>query len=220
MSRTPEARRWDDEERAEVREARRRQILREAGALFSEVGFHNASMEQIAARLGLTKTALYYYFSDKSEILMCCFALGRQVADEALAKANALRANGLERVARFVQWYVVGITSELGACATTLELRSAPPDEMPALLTRMRRLDRQLRELVQAGIADGSCAAVEPSLAINWIMGAMTLLPRWYRPNRRLGAEAVADEYANYVRRMLAPASPDASATLPTEPST
>lgn len=201
------SRRWDDDDpRGEGREARRRQILREAGALFGEVGFHNASMEQIAARLGLTKTALYYYFSDKSEILMRCFALGRQVVDEALAYATSLDASGLDRIAAFVRQYVLGITSELGACATTLELRSAPAEELPRLLSNMRKLDRKLRDFVAAGVSDGSCSAVDPTLAVNWIMGAMTLIPRWYRSGSRLGADAIADEYANYVRRMLAAA--------------
>ncbi len=202
-----DTRRWaDEEERGDVRDARRRQIIREAGALFGEVGFHNSSMEQIAARLGLTKTALYYYFSDKSEILMCCLALGHQIVDAALTEANALDASGLERIAAFVHRYVVGITSELGACATTLELRSAPVAEMPALRSRMRKMDHRLRDLVAAGVADGSCAPLEPALAVNWIMGAMTLIPRWYKPASRLGADAIAIEYANYVRRMLAPA--------------
>lgn len=201
------ARRWDDDDLGgEGRDARRRQILREAGALFGEVGFHNASMEQIAARLGLTKTALYYYFSDKSEILMRCFALGRQVVDEALAHATSLDASGLDRIAAFVRQYVLGITSELGACATTLELRSAPAEELPRLLSNMRKLDRKLRDFVAAGVNDGSCTSVDPTLAVNWIMGAMTLIPRWYRSGSRLGADAIADEYSNYVRRMLAAA--------------
>lgn len=201
------SRRWNDDHlREEIRDVRRKQILREAGALFGEVGYQNASMEQIAARLGLTKAALYYYFSDKSEILMRCFALGRQVVDEALAYAMSLDANGLERIVAFVRRYVLGITSELGACAMTLELRSAPPEEMPRLLSSMRKLDRQLRDFVSAGIDDGSCSPVDPTLAVNWIMGAMVLIPRWYRSGNRLGAEAIAEEFANYTRRMLAAA--------------
>lgn len=201
------SRRWNDDQlREEIRDVRRRQILREAGALFGEVGYQNASMEQIAARIGLTKAALYYYFSDKSEILMRCFALGRQVVDEALEYAMALDANGLERIATFVQRYVLGITSELGACAMTLEVRSAPPEELPRLLGNMRKLDRQLRDFVAAGIEDGSCSTVDPALAVNWVMGAMALIPRWYRSGHRLSAEDIADEYANYTRRMLAAA--------------
>ena len=53
---------------------------------------------------------------------------------------------------------------------------------------------------------------------INWIMGAMTLMPRWYRPNRRLGPDAVADEFADYVRRMLAAAPTRSDPTEPTKP--
>ena len=201
------SRRWNDDHlREEIRDVRRKQILREAGALFGEVGYQNASMEQIAARLGLTKAALYYSCSDKSEILMRCFALGREVVDEALAYAMSLDANGLERIVAFVRRYVLGITSELGACAMTLELRSAPPEEMPRLLSSMRKLDRQLRDFVSAGIDDGSCSPVDPTLAVNWIMGAMVLIPRWYRSGNRLGAEAIAEEFANYTRRMLAAA--------------
>jgi len=197
----------DDQLREEIRDVRRRQILREAGALFGEVGYHAASMEQIAARIGLTKTSLYYYFSDKSEILMRCFALGRQVVDEALAQAMALDVNGLDRIAAFVRSYVIGITGELGACAMTLEIRCAPPEELPRLLSSMRQLDRRLRDFVAAGIEDGSCAPMDPALAVNWIMGAMVLIPRWYRSGKRLSADAVADEYANYTRRMLAAAT-------------
>jgi len=201
-------RQWNDEQlREEIRDVRRRQILREAGALFGEVGYQAASMEQIAARIGLTKTSLYYYFSDKSEILMRCFALGRQVVDEALDQAMALDANGLDRIAAFVRSYVVGITGELGACAMTLEIRCAPPEELPRLLSSMRQLDRRLRAFVAAGIEDGSCAPMDPALAVNWIMGAMVLIPRWYRSGKRLSADAVADEYANYTRRMLAAAT-------------
>src|SRR5690606_9194502 len=106
----------------------------------------------------------------------------------------------------FVRRYVLGITAELGACALTLEIRSAPPDELPRLLSAMRGLDRQLRDFVAAGIEDGSCTPVDPALAVNWIMGAMVLIPRWFRSGKRLGAEDVAEEFANYTRRMLAAA--------------
>lgn len=196
----------ETELREEIRDVRRRQILRSAGALFGEVGYQHASMEQIAARVGLTKTALYYYFPDKSKILMQCFALGRQVVDEAFEYAMSQDVNGLERVATFVRRYVLGITAELGACALTLEIRSAPPEELPRLLSAMRGLDRQLRDFVAAGIEDGSCTPVDPALAVNWIMGAMVLIPRWYRSGKRLSAEDVAEEFATYTRRMLAAA--------------
>ena len=48
-------RRWGQgpEVSAVVHEEKQRRILREAGAVFGEVGYHNATMELIASRLGL-----------------------------------------------------------------------------------------------------------------------------------------------------------------------
>jgi len=195
--------------RSDLHVAKRRLILRAAGALFEEVGFHNTSMEQIARRLGLTKAALYYYFADKHELLMRCFDIGQAVVEQALAHAHAGQGSGLDRVELFVRTYVMGIAHELGACAATLELSSAPPEEIPALRARMRGIDRELRALVQAGIDDGSCAPIDPTLAVNWIMGAMTLMPRWFRPSSsRFVAEGVAQEWAACTRRMLASPAP------------
>jgi len=130
--------------RSDLHVAKRRLILRAAGALFEEVGFHNTSMEQIARRLGLTKAALYYYFADKHELLMRCFDIGQAVVEQALAHAHAGQGSGLDRVELFVRTYVMGIAHELGACAATLELSSAPPEEIPALRARMRGIDRSV----------------------------------------------------------------------------
>lgn len=199
-------RRWGQgpEVSAVVHEEKQRRILREAGAVFGEVGYHNATMELIASRLGLTKAALYYYFSDKSQILLRCFDLGFEVAEVALDAALSLEAPGLDRMALFVQRYVEGIVASLGACAAGIELRSAPPAEMPGVLKKSRAFDSRLRSLVQQGIEDRSIAPVDPALAVSWIMGATTLLPRWYHPSGRYGAEQVAKAYGDFARRMLA----------------
>src|SRR5690554_4956473 len=49
---------------------RRELMLDKALELFREVGFEAASMSQIAARVGGSKTTLYNYFSSKEELLL------------------------------------------------------------------------------------------------------------------------------------------------------
>ena len=41
---------------------------RAAARAFNERGFHNTSLDDIAAELGVTKPTLYYYFSDKAAL--------------------------------------------------------------------------------------------------------------------------------------------------------
>ncbi|MFB6671883.1 TetR/AcrR family transcriptional regulator [Streptomyces sp. NPDC056390] len=58
---------------AATRPRNRRQLIVEAaGRLFSERGFHAASMEEIAAAVGITATALYRHFPNKYALFAEC----------------------------------------------------------------------------------------------------------------------------------------------------
>ena len=48
------------------------EILKAAAAAFRRLGFHGASLEEIAAELGMKKGNLYYYFRNKEDILFAC----------------------------------------------------------------------------------------------------------------------------------------------------
>lgn len=54
-------------------ETRRAQILDAAMACFAEQGYHETSIDDIAARIGLSKGALYYHFAGKRDILIGLF---------------------------------------------------------------------------------------------------------------------------------------------------
>jgi len=43
-------------------------ILKEAALLFSQKGYERTSMREIAKRVGVTKPAIYYHFSNKQEL--------------------------------------------------------------------------------------------------------------------------------------------------------
>src|SRR5262249_20363858 len=58
-------------------EARRDEILEAALSVISRNGFHHTSMAAIAARAGVSRAAVYQYFSDKGDILL---ALADRVA--------------------------------------------------------------------------------------------------------------------------------------------
>lgn len=64
---------------------RKRQILEAAAAVFSRSGYHEARMEDIAEEAGLSKGALYLYFSSKETLI------------------TALLEGHLDRALRFMQ---------------------------------------------------------------------------------------------------------------------
>ena len=48
------------------------EILKSAALAFRQLGYHGATVEQIAATLEMKKGNLYYYFKSKEEILFAC----------------------------------------------------------------------------------------------------------------------------------------------------
>src|SRR3954469_22497737 len=61
-------------------------ILKSAAKAFRRLGYHGATVQQIAAALHMKKGNLYYYFKNKEEILFAChqYSLDRltQLLDE------------------------------------------------------------------------------------------------------------------------------------------
>jgi AcrR family transcriptional regulator len=70
-------------------EARRDEILEAALSVISRNGFHNTSMGAIATRAGVSRAAVYQYFSDKGDILL---ALADRVAGRIIEAVEAWAA--------------------------------------------------------------------------------------------------------------------------------
>jgi len=72
--------------------ARRGEILEAAERIFVECGYEGATIRKIAEEVGLSSTALYMHFRDKSEILLeiCETAFQRLMARHLEIKAEAL----------------------------------------------------------------------------------------------------------------------------------
>jgi AcrR family transcriptional regulator len=63
----------------------KQRILDAALALFGERGYYNVAVDEIAARAGVTKGALYYYFTDTADLAR---DLARQLWDRLQADAR------------------------------------------------------------------------------------------------------------------------------------
>ena len=69
-------------------ELKRDAVLLTAAHLFLEHGYQKTSMSLLAARLNITKPALYYYFRNKEEILVECYRAGIANIEGHLDRSN------------------------------------------------------------------------------------------------------------------------------------
>jgi len=84
----------------EYQQEARNRIIKTAVEAFSESGYHQTTMEDIAKRLGVSKAAIYSYFKDKEELL--------GAIDEAMSQALREEVDSLFKDTRssgsFLDW--------------------------------------------------------------------------------------------------------------------
>lgn len=72
------------------KEARREQILDAASRVFSEQGYHNAKMKDVATEAGVSNGTVYNYFKSKEEVLQALLHRLNQTEQRADAFADGL----------------------------------------------------------------------------------------------------------------------------------
>src|SRR3954462_715536 len=109
-------------------------ILKSAAKAFRKLGYHGATVEQIAAALHMKKGNLYYYFKNKEEILFAChqYSLDRLMAILHEVQQSGLTAD--EKLRRLVHAFVHTILDELHGTALFLDLEALTPAHLKAVI--------------------------------------------------------------------------------------
>jgi len=142
--------------RAEQADATRRGILDAALALLAEGTYHDATMEELAARAGVTRVTVYRTFGSKQAVLQAL--TWDELARARLDRVDAARANPDVRLAiRDLLRENCRMFSELGA-SLPLSLELARHDQDVAALvdaTYHGRRHRSMEELARRITKDG-----------------------------------------------------------------
>jgi AcrR family transcriptional regulator len=192
------------EDRRRARDQKRDAVLRMALTLFLEQSYHRTSLSEVAARLNITKPALYNYFHSKEEILVACFSQGQDLYEAKFSAVENDVGDGLRKLRELIRAYVLVIASDFGVCVTRLDDRELSEQARAVVRGAKRRIDTAFRRQIRAGIADGSIKACDPKLTTFLITGALNGIGAWYRPTGSLSAETIAKEFAVRLTEPLA----------------
>jgi len=186
-------------------EIKRDAVLQTAAKLFLEAGYRKTSMRELAARLEITKPALYYYFRNKEEILVECYRAGIAAIEGLLDAAVVNNADGLTKVQAFVHAYATAVVSfDFGRCVATLDDSELSSNARQRVRALKRRIDHSIRNFVEEGIADGSIPPCNSKLASFAMAGAINWIGAWYKPEGSLSAEEIASEFAHLLTHGIA----------------
>lgn len=169
-------------------------VLRRAVDLFNRQGYDGTSMGDLAAELGLSKSAIYHHVPGKQWLLVSALDEALDALTEAITDAVAEAGTSAEeRLRRAVHRSVRVLADHLPAVTLLLRVRGNSPVELAAL-ARRRQLDEQLAGLVRAAVDEGAVRAdVDPELVSRLLFGTVNSLVEWYRPDGSLDAAHLAD---------------------------
>lgn len=168
-------------------------LLDAAVGVFNERGFEATSMDEVAGRLGVTKSAIYHHVPSKVELLRLALDRALDALFAVTGEPAATTGPAIGRLEHVVRGSVRVLTDELPFVTLLLRVRGNSDVERAAL-DRRREFDRVVTDLVRAALEEGDVRPdVDPAVTSRLLFGTVNSLTEWYRPDRGLTADDLAD---------------------------
>ena len=196
-------------------------ITRAALRCFVVNGYHGTSIRQIASAAGLSVPGVYHHYASKQSILvdLCDVAMQELIRASEAAMAGAGDAV-LDRFDALVEC-LVAFHADFAdvAFVTFSEIRSLDGEARERHLAARRREQELLTSLVEAGVGDGVFATDDPRHVARAISSICLGISQWYRPERGLCVDALAEAHVRICRDAARCAVDQASSNVTTSTS-
>ena len=180
--------------RAAQHQAKRDAVLHVAAQMFNERGFHATSLDDIAARLNVTKPTLYYYVKNKDAILLACVKKGLDMTLEGIDASRAAGGNAIDQLRACMRTYAEVVTQPFGMCLLRVGDEEVPEPSRTELRRLKSEIDQAFRRLVAQGVQEGVLAPCDPKMAAFVIAGGLSWIGRWYQPQGAYSADQIIEQ--------------------------
>ena len=179
-------------------EKRQVEVLLAAAAEFAEKGYHGASTQAIADRLGMKQGSLYYYFRSKEDALeaVCTFGVGESVAR--LRQVVRSKAPLAEKIGTIIRNHIYSLQTHCDChIVFTQQRRHLPDERREALRDQSREYDALLQKMFDQAVARGEMAAdLDTGLAVRALVGLCNSVAHWFRESADEDIDHIASQYA------------------------
>ena len=166
-----------------LREVRAGLILDVAEEVLAEKGYHDTSMDEIAARTGVAKGTLYQHFPGKEDLVFALFERIRILFEqsvEQIGKSSLTAPAKLERILSYVYQERRGPHARLFQLLyQNMEIRKGLLERKGQLRNRLERTAGQIRAILEEGKVEGSFdSAISTGLMLLTFMSLLSLSTR------------------------------------------
>ena len=194
-------------ERRRDREVKREAVIRAAARAFNRKGYHNTSLDDIAATLEVTKPTVYYYVSNKEQLLFQCFLAGVEQIRAAFLEVKDQEAPARARLNAVLRHYGEAVASEFGWCMVRAEDQDLSPAMSRHIKALKSEIDQGIRRLIREGVQDGSIEPCDPKMTAFALAGALNWIAHWYREDQSLTPAEIAAAFVTIFEGGLRPRS-------------
>jgi AcrR family transcriptional regulator len=171
----------------------RESLLRVAVEVFNDRGYDGTSMEDLATRLGITKSAIYHHVPSKTELLRLAVDRALDGLFEVVAEPGCTTGPATARLEHLVRRSVEVLVAQLPFVTLLLRVRGNTEVERSAL-DRRRQFDLIVTDLARHAIAEGGIRPdVDAAITARLLFGMVNSLTEWYRPERGHDVAEIAD---------------------------
>lgn len=170
-------------------------VIRAAGRLFAERGFHGTSMRDLGGELGMLGSSLYAHVQGKNELLIEVIRSGARLFQDLASRVQELDADASTRLRLLIEGHVEIVTSHIDEATTFLnEARFLPEDERAVIVDMRDRYESAYRAVIDDGIASGEFrAGLDPAVTAILVLSMVNALDRWYRADGASSPSEIAD---------------------------
>ena len=191
--------------REKTRQLKREAVILAAARAFREHGYHNTSLEDVAAALHVTKPTIYYYVANKEEILFECFRTGLDEIKRVFGTLDAASDCAREKLLLLIRHYGAAIAGEFGWCMVHAEDQDLSPVMSARIRALKSEIDQRIRGLIKDGIEDGSIAHCDAKMTAFAIAGALNWIGHWYHRDATLSPAEVGQAFSQVFANTLTP---------------
>jgi AcrR family transcriptional regulator len=174
-------------------------LLNVARTLFAEKGFEGTSVQDVVVAAGVTKGAMYHYFSSKDDLLYEIYGRVLRMQMERLEKFVSQEGSVEERLHAAAADVVVTTIENLDS--TTIFFRSLhqlSEEKQKEIRRERRRYHETFRAMVVEGQQSGVFRDdVSADLCVDFFFGSVHHLPMWWKPRGRLSGQEVGRSFAD-----------------------
>lgn len=185
-------------------EKKKEEIIRSALKIIYEKGYHATTMEDIAAKLFMTKGSVYYYFKDKQDLV---YKSQKMLLEQSIINIEEIISEDLPVVEKLEKTMIVHIDYLISERAG-FTLGASPEkifegDQLKDILNLRNTYSQHIDCLITEGIDNGCFQNVDIKIVRNIILGAMNYIIEWYSPEGSKKKEELAQSISNYLLRIL-----------------